>query len=66
MPLLIDQGTADEFLAEQLYPRNLEAVCARHDFPLALRWQEGYDHSYHFIASFIGEHLAYHARALQD
>jgi S-formylglutathione hydrolase len=64
--LLIDQGSADEFLPDQLHPRNLEAVCARRDFPLTLRWQEGYDHSYHFIATFIGEHLAWHARALQD
>jgi S-formylglutathione hydrolase len=66
MPLLIDQGSADEFLPEQLYPRHLEAACARRDFPLTLRWQEGYDHSYHFIATFIGEHLAWHARALRD
>jgi len=66
IPLLIDQGTADEFLPDQLHPRNLEAVCARRGFPLTLRWQEGYDHSYHFIATFIGEHLALHARALQD
>jgi len=64
IPLLIDQGTADEFLPDQLHPRNLEAVCARRGFPLTLRWQEGYDHSYHFIASFIGEHLVLHARAL--
>jgi len=64
IPLLIDQGTADEFLPDQLHPRNLEAVCAQRGFPLTLRWQEGYDHSYHFIATFIGEHLALHARAL--
>jgi S-formylglutathione hydrolase len=65
IPLLIDQGTADEFLAEQLYPQNLEAACKEQDFPFTLRMQEGYDHSYHFIASFIGEHLAWHAQALQ-
>lgn len=65
VPLLIDQGTADEFLAEQLYPQHLEAACKEHGFPLTLRMQEGYDHSYHFIASFIGEHLAWHAQALQ-
>jgi S-formylglutathione hydrolase len=64
IPLLIDQGTADEFLADQLHPRTLEAACTRRSFPLTLRWQEGYDHSYHFIATFIGEHLALHARAL--
>ena len=65
IPLMIDQGTADEFLSEQLHPRNLEAACATRDVPLTLRWQEDYDHSYHFIASFIGEHLALHARALR-
>jgi S-formylglutathione hydrolase len=66
VPMLVDQGTADEFLPDQLYPSNLEAACARRNFPLTLRWQEGYDHSYHFIATFIGEHLALHARALRD
>jgi len=65
MPLLIDQGTADEFLAEQLYPENLQAACDARDFPLTLRMQDGYDHSYHFIATFIGEHLAWHAQALK-
>lgn len=66
IPLLIDQGTDDEFLADQLYPTDLEAACAERGFPLTLRRQEGYDHSYHFIATFIGEHLAYHAKALTD
>ena len=66
MPLLIDQGTADEFLAQQLHPASLERVCAARNFPLTLRWQEGYDHSYHFIATFIGEHLAYHADNLRE
>lgn len=66
IPLLIDQGMGDEFLAEQLYPQDLEAACAERGFPLTLRRQEGYDHSYHFIATFIGEHLAYHAKALAD
>ena len=63
-PALIDHGTGDEFLAEQLYPQNLQAACAAHGQPLTLRMQPDYDHSYHFIASFIGEHLAFHARAL--
>jgi len=66
VPLLIDQGSADEFLADQLYPKNLEAACRAQNFPLTLRMQEGYDHSYHFISTFIGEHLAWHARALKD
>ncbi len=65
IPLLIDQGTDDEFLAQQLHSTSLERICAARDFPLNLRWQEGYDHSYHFIATFIGEHLAYHAKALR-
>ena len=65
IPLLIDQGTGDEFLEEQLYPQDLEVACGARDFPLTLRRQEGYDHSYHFIATFIGEHLAYHANALK-
>lgn len=63
-PSLIDHGTGDEFLIGQLYPQNLQAACAARDLPLTLRMQAGYDHSYHFIASFIGEHLAFHARAL--
>ena len=66
IPLLIDQGSADEFLTGQLHPLSLERVCAARGFPLTLRWQEGYDHSYHFIATFIGEHLAHHARALRN
>lgn len=63
-PALIDHGTADEFMAEQLFPQNLQSACAARGMPLTLRMQDGYDHSYHFIASFIGEHLAFHARAL--
>ena len=65
-PLLIDQGTADEFLVNQLYPQDLQAACEERGIPLTLRMQEGYDHSYHFIATFIGEHLAHHAAALRD
>lgn len=65
VPLLIDQGTGDEFLAEQLHPQALVDACLeRSNFPVTLRMQEDYDHSYHFIASFIGEHLTFHARHL--
>lgn len=64
MYLLVDQGTKDEFL-DQLKPQNLEHVCANYEYPLTLRYQQDYDHSYHFIATFIGEHLAYHAAALR-
>ena len=64
--ILIDQGTADEFYDEQqLLPENFKAACDRAGQSLTLRMQQGYDHSYHFIASFIGEHIAYHSRALK-
>lgn len=66
IPLLIDHGTGDEFLEEQLYPQDLIDACNKMGFPIDLRMQPDYDHSYHFIASFIGEHLAYHARALKS
>ncbi len=65
IPILIDQGTGDEFLAEQLYPENLQEACKDRGFPLTLRMQDGYDHSYHFIATFIGEHLAFHEKYLR-
>ena len=65
LPLLVDQGDADEFLAEQLQPERLRAACVAANHPLTLRMQIGYDHSYYFIASFIGEHIAFHAEALR-
>jgi len=64
LPLLVDQGTADEFLEQQLKPEALATACQEHGHPLSLRMQQGYDHSYFFIASFIDEHLEHHARAL--
>lgn len=63
-PLLIDQGESDNFLLEQLKPELLEAVCRQHNFPFTLRRQPGYDHSYFFIATFVEEHLRFHARYL--
>ena len=65
LPLLIDQGEADNFLAEQLRPELLREACEAAGHPLELRMRPGYDHSYYFIASFIGEHIAHHARALK-
>jgi len=63
--ILIDQGDADEFLHEgQLLPDNFQAACAAAGQPLTMRMQPGYDHSYHFIASFIEDHFDYHARYL--
>ncbi|MGN6513340.1 MAG: S-formylglutathione hydrolase [Lysobacteraceae bacterium] len=64
LPLLVDQGEADEFLDSQLQPWRLQEACARAGHPLTLRMRPGYDHSYYFIASFIGEHVAFHAGAL--
>lgn len=65
LPLLVDQGDADEFLDTQLRPQLLQAACEAAGHPLTLRMQPGYDHSYYFIASFIGEHIAHHAAALK-
>ena len=65
LPLLIDQGEADEFLETQLKREWLVDACAASGHPLELRMRPGYDHSYYFIASFIGEHIAHHARALR-
>ncbi len=64
LPLLVDQGSDDEFLAEQLNPEALQAACEASGHPLTLRMQQGYDHSYYFIASFIDDHLRHHAKAL--
>ncbi|HEX5126056.1 MAG TPA: S-formylglutathione hydrolase [Rhodocyclaceae bacterium] len=66
LPLLIDQGEADSFLATQLKPRSLERAAAIAGYPLTLRYQAGYDHSYYFIATFIDDHLRHHAAALFD
>jgi len=63
-PLLVDQGSADEFLEIQLRPQLLKAAAEAAGHPLELRLQPGYDHSYYFIASFIGEHIAWHAKAM--
>ena len=65
LPLLVDQGDADEFLDSQLRPQLLQAACEAAGHPLTLRLQPGYDHSYYFIASFIGDHIAHHAAALK-
>lgn len=66
LPLLVDQGDADNFLAEQLKPQTLYTAGMQASANLLLRMQPGYDHSYYFIASFIEEHLRFHAGYLQD
>jgi S-formylglutathione hydrolase len=63
---LIDQGTDDPFLADQLKPQLLVEACQRAAIPLQFRMQTGYDHSYHFVATFIEEHLHFHARLLES
>lgn len=62
--LLVDQGGADPFLAGELKPELLAEACAAADVPLTLRMQPGYDHSYYFIATFMAEHVAWHAQRL--
>ena len=64
LPLLVDQGEADQFLEEQLRTELLEQACADAGYPATIRRQSGYDHSYFFVASFIGSHIAFHARAM--
>lgn len=65
LPLLVDQGIADEFLQAQLRPELLRAACDAAGHPLTLRMQPGYDHSYYFIATFLGDHFAHHAAAMR-
>jgi S-formylglutathione hydrolase len=64
LPMLIDQGDSDQFLADQLQPERLDAVAKEVGFPLTLRVQPGYDHSYYFIATFVEDHLRFHAQHL--
>ncbi len=65
LPFLIDQGDADEFLDVQLRPWLLQAAADAAGYPVYLRTQPGYDHGYYFVASFIGDHIAHHAKALK-
>jgi S-formylglutathione hydrolase len=62
--ILIDQGTADQFLTEQLMPEKFAAAAARSGQALELRMQPGYDHGYYFIQTFMADHLRHHADAL--
>lgn len=64
-PILIDQGTKDEFLLKQLQPEILETVALKKNWPFQLRWQKDYDHSYFFVSSFIRDHLLFHYRYLK-
>lgn len=64
--LLVDQGSADNFLAEQLRTPLLETACTAAGIPATIRMQEGYDHSYFFISTFMADHVAWHAERLAD
>lgn len=64
LPILVDQGTEDNFLETQLRPEALAEAASKVRHPLTLRMQPGYDHSYFFIATFIEDHLRHHAKAL--
>jgi len=64
VPCKVDQGSADDFLNEQLKPEILAAAAKENNYPLVLNLHEGYDHSYYFIASFIEDHLRFHAQHL--
>lgn len=61
IPVLVDQGESDNFLTDQLMPQALQQAAQSSGYPLDLRMQPGYDHSYFFIATFIEEHLRFHA-----
>ncbi|ATB30896.1 S-formylglutathione hydrolase [Melittangium boletus] len=63
-PLLVDQGTRDKFLTEQLKPELLRQACEQAGQPLTLRTQDGYDHGYYFVSTFMADHLRHHAAAL--
>lgn len=66
LPLLIDQGDADEFLKPQLCLDKFEQICKTQNYPAKINLRKGYDHSYYFISSFVGEHLEFHAEHLTD
>jgi S-formylglutathione hydrolase len=63
--ILIDQGTSDQFLEQQLHPHLFEAAAKKVGYPLTLRHQAGYDHGYYFISTFMEDHLRHHARTLK-
>jgi S-formylglutathione hydrolase len=63
--ILIDQGTADEFLETQLHPADFNRACSKASQPVTINLREGYDHSYYFISTFIQSHIAFHAAAMR-
>lgn len=65
-PILVDQGEDDNFLSQQLHPHALKDAAEASGSSVELRMQPGYDHSYYFVSSFIGDHIAHHAKALKS
>lgn len=65
-PNIVDAATHEFYDERQLLPGNFKTARDKAGQPVTIRLQEGYDHSYHFIATFIGEHIAYHAKALKN
>ena len=64
VPILIDQGTSDNFLANQLLPDNFKKAAGDANYPVNVRMQNGYDHSYYFISTFMKHHIQFHANNL--
>jgi S-formylglutathione hydrolase len=64
LPLLIHEGSDDEFLEKELKLNAFEAACKQADYPATIVREGGYDHGYYFVASFVGEHIAFHAKHL--
>ncbi len=65
LPMLIDQGAADSFYPDSIYPEKLVKIAQEKNYPLTYRFQQHYDHSYYFVASFIEDHLRFHAQHLK-
>ena len=63
-PILIDQGTGDKFLQEQLLPERFAEACRKSNTSLQLNYRDGYDHGYYFISTFMADHLQFHAQRL--
>lgn len=65
LPIRVDQGLADEFIEQQLFPKNLEQAAKTANYPLEMNYHDGFNHSYYFISSFIEQHLEFHNRYLR-
>ena len=66
LPMLIDQGLADDFYQNQKLAKPLESIAQEMNYPAEFRYHKGYDHSYYFISTFIEDHLRFHAKHLAE